>query len=1377
MSWFPIGPDFVFSPRNGNFKRLSRRNELGRQGFIGGVGQIGGLAIDQADPDTIYVVERPSSGGSTAFRTRTGGVFWTPITDSLQQSDANIDPNCIVINPVHPNIIYLGTWNNRGVFVSDNRGDTWGTRNAINGKVRKLIVDPRTAATPATTVLYAATDDGVYCSPDGGASWTKVVDGNVRSLVAHMPTTGTAHFYAGIWKSGVFHATDPTGTWTNLNDAGIGLPAHTAATTTEPDGNFNAILIDYCRRNPDRLYVWMTKKSCNASGGGCRQVTAALYTTSAPLTSWSQVSMTGAPGPSYGFYNFLFGVASNSPGDGSNDVLFFGSIGVHRSIDGGQTWEGAGDGFHADQHAIGFFPESPAAGVIPATYIGNDGGLSMSTKFADPAYTFASASTDFNEDLSYTNSGVPQNLNHGKQSSAVYQYASHANISALGYIGCQDTGVNGGNTALGWRGLADADAGAIAATSGADGVIVWGVWGSFGGWAAFRMHRWLDKGEYTPGLKACTLGSGGSLLATKSNYIVGVDNNCLAGTTVRDSEGTLTTAVAAAGSQTVTPSTMSGILVGTVLIVDTGPDRKLSAAITATGVQTATPTDMGNIVTGSTLLIDKDANEETVTVTATTATTFTANFTKTHAVDARVRVTVNEETVTVTAVTATTFTANFAKAHPGGVAFLISRDLVVRVGHDGIGAQISQDFGQNNRRVTIVAAHPTDADILYCATNDQRLWMTNSGSTASASTVWTEITGGKPASLTISSMTIDPAGNVYVLLRQPVSSGTGEFSTSTPLFKIVGNNWQPQECVALPTGFNFGKLVADPVQPDTLYAGHGARVYNVSLSSTSSAWTWQDISVGLPGQWIYDLWIGNIGTAEEPKVLLRAAIPTRAVWEMDVTAEAESPSISLYVRDNILDQGRLLPSPAGVPNPYKPTTSVRHYHCADLKLDSRQPASGSTAPFYQTDPEASTLPITHVLFDQLKDHSSNLPGGNRALVHVQVRNRSQTPANNVRVWAIYCNAAAGVPALNTSPSTGHTFDFWSQFLVTGQIVPNLPADSPWKAIGSPRTLSGIDAANPQVASWDFLLPLLPSGDPGHYCVAVFIHAAVSPVNETSMDVDYITPRSRQVGQKNLHIGPPLPASGEGGGGGGDEPGGQPAAPMMREYVEFHNPTAESRETTLRIDLSQLPSSLKVSFRLTPLQTSAPLQDSISGVDNTRQPGVTERLGDFIGRIFRSLGWFIQWLGCKLENLGRLLLKLPKRPCRRVPEVKLPRFEQTIYEAAPSAVVEISGIQLQPYGHGTVELTIENEGTLEPGSEYEFEVQQVVKGAIAGGSTYVVRIAGVRELKSPYDFPSLQDLETAEEIERREREGEESKFVPPWAQDIVEEREREQGKKD
>src|SRR6266571_4519647 len=835
-----------------------------------------------------------------------------------------------------------------------------------------------------------------------------------------------------------------------------------------------------------------------------------------------------------------------------------------------------------------------------------------------------------------------QNKDHGKQSSAVYQYASPGAIPALGYIGCQDTGVGAGDSALGWRGIADADGGALAAAPASSGVALWGVLGNFGGWAAFRILRWLDKGEFAPSVVNATLS--GSLLAGKSNYVIGLDGKCLAGVVGHDSDTTLTAAVTAnAAPQAVTPASMTNIVVGSNIIIDTGASA---------------------------------------------------------------------ETVNVTAVTATTFTAIFGKNHAPGAVVQPNRSLVARIDEAGAATQISQEFvAQGNVRT--VAAHPTDPNILYCATTTQRVWMTNAGSAAGPGTVWTEVTTDKPAGISISSIGIAPAGQVYVLLYNPILSG----GITTPLFEVSTGTWLPQVCAGQPAG-GFGKLVADPVAASTLYASNGSKAFSLALAA--GTWTWTDISDGLPGPPIYDLWIGTIGSGASTKVLLRAACPTRAIWERDVTAGAIDPPIALHLRDHFVDQGWRNPSPEGMMNPYNPVPSDRlwHYMCADIKIDAQQRHAIAGDPdFFQTDPEGTPIPpLSHVLFDELKDASQNLPQTDTALVHVQVRNRSATPAANVSVWAIYCRASGGVPSLSASPSMANAYPFWSQFTGAG-IVPSLPADSPWTSVGPPQVLSGIAAANPMVASWNWTIPSLPSGDPGHYCMVAFVHGATSPIGETTRtSVDAITPTNKQVGQKNLHIGPPLPPGPElGGGNGAPQPG------AMEEYVEFHNPTGVPRRADLRIDLRNLPPELGVSFHLANVDTERPLGESVIGVASTRDEPVPAK-----------------WRrGARRASLlARLIASL---------------------------------------------LRVEPTGDLEQGSQYVFDVQQLVeegegrRGAVAGGSRYIVVIAGDPKLRKPVVAPTHDPDTPDDEREELERQGDEFKYVPPWAEELVAAREKEQRK--
>jgi hypothetical protein len=1134
-TWFPIGPDFVYSPRDPSPPlRLSRRNEFARQA------RITAIAVDPNAPNVIYAIAAvvypgQPKGGSGAFRSDDGGESWTAISDSLQQANPSLNPTCIAVHPLNGNFVYLGT-DSGAIHVSSTKGASWGAPQvAAAGNVMQIVVDPRNATNPATTVVYAGTQHGLFISTTGGASWAATpLTGPIWSMAFSMPAAGTADLYVGVAGQGVLYSNSATAGWAAVS--GTGLPAA---------GTFNYAWVAFCPANPRRAYAYF-----ESTAG-----TIGLFGTAKGSTNWSEITSATMPP-----YSSLFAVAPNSPGDGKNDVLFLGGhLQMKRSVDSGKSWAECADYYHVDQHAIAFTPVSPPSGTIPTTLVGCDGGIVATTGFADPAFNFAAAPADFGDGATYTASGFAQNLNHGLVASALLAYNADPAASAIGYIVCDDTGLSGHTSALGWRGIENADGTAVATTPGADGVKVWANLGFPFATGLLTDHG--DPGDL-PWPAAITLG--GNPIASTSNHVLTIDRKCV------------------------------------------------------TGVQ---------------------------------------------------------------------------------------QKCVVRIDQGGVATQISQVFAQPP---TAVAASTVDPTLFCCATQDQRVFVT-SGVVPGPGTFWGEAATGKPAGASVGGVAIDVAGSVYVLLK--VVPGGG----ATPLYRISGGTWTAQAVSGLPAG-PFGRLVPDPIAAGTLYAISGGRVYRLVLGG--GTWSWTEIGPGLPGPNVQDLWIGNIAAGPTPKVLLRAAVGGRGVWETDVTPGAIDPPARPYVRDHFLDQGWLSPTPDGLVNPFRPAdgVSVFHYQCADIKIDAQQPGPPA---FFQTDPEA-TLPLSHVRFDVLNDNSENLPGSDAAMVHVQVHNRSTTSLDGVSVWAIYASAAAGIAGLNVSAAMGNAFPFWSQFQAGGAIVPNLPADSPWKSVGAPVTLSGIDVAHPKVASWPWTVPLLASGDPGHYCMVVFLHGAEHPVGETSSyDVDSITPKNPQVGQKNLHVVSTL----------SQKLGKWPAGALrFREYVEFHNAGREPRVADLVFDLRPLPRDLHMWLRLSELHTEAPLERSMTGIEATHHPGLAAaaRVALLTGveRGEDILEWLERWLERVEEKLGGEEEDHDRR--RHRPRMPVLRLAPAIHRAKPSSVVSVRGVRLAAHGAGAALMVIESTGRLPPGSEYRFQVQQVVGGRVVGGSTYVIRVPARRE---------------------------------------------------
>jgi len=215
--FLPIGPDFVFGPRDFNFKRVSVRNEFGCQAMVRQI------AIDPVDANMIYVLARPVSGGGAVFRSDDGGSSWTSIFDGPQQADiGNAKAGAIALNPINADTIYVATDNSR-FWVSNDRGNVWSGPTVMGGvTVRQMIVDPRSA------VIIAADAAGVLVSPTGGASWSNVLAGNCTSVAASFAGPSGGDYYATIFQAGLFHAANASGPWTNLCSQGIGLPARSS---------------------------------------------------------------------------------------------------------------------------------------------------------------------------------------------------------------------------------------------------------------------------------------------------------------------------------------------------------------------------------------------------------------------------------------------------------------------------------------------------------------------------------------------------------------------------------------------------------------------------------------------------------------------------------------------------------------------------------------------------------------------------------------------------------------------------------------------------------------------------------------------------------------------------------------------------------------------------------------------------------------------------------------------------------------------------------------------------------------------------------------------------------------------------------------------
>ena len=196
------------------------------------------LAYDPSSPERVYL----GTSSGEMFLSTDGGVNWSRLAHLGGGFDYVLDS--ISIDPKDPSVIYVGAWsveNSAGdVFKSTDRGQTWQSLPGIHGKsVRALAIAPSDS-----NVVVAGALDGVYRSPDGGQTWTKITPAENPELknfesIAVDPRSSQV-IYAGTWH--LPWKTDDGGkTWSNIKNGII------------DDSDVFSIIID--DRTPNNVYV------------------------------------------------------------------------------------------------------------------------------------------------------------------------------------------------------------------------------------------------------------------------------------------------------------------------------------------------------------------------------------------------------------------------------------------------------------------------------------------------------------------------------------------------------------------------------------------------------------------------------------------------------------------------------------------------------------------------------------------------------------------------------------------------------------------------------------------------------------------------------------------------------------------------------------------------------------------------------------------------------------------------------------------------------------------------------------------------------------------------------------------------------------------
>jgi photosystem II stability/assembly factor-like uncharacterized protein len=411
-------------------------------------GPLGGLGYDVRmrpdNPDMMYVTD----AWAGVFISTDGGQTWHPsnegITTRTGEAGDAIPVFCLTIDPHNHDTIWIGTQNVRGIFKSTDAGKTWvdkdnGVTEYEGITFRGFTVDPR-----SSDIIYAAAEISsfawsnqpqqgrefdkvkgvIYKTIDGGENWTAVWRGNnlARYIWINPSDSNVLYISTGIFDreaansdhttnkpgaEGVLKSTDGGQTWQPVNNGLHNLYVGTLFMDPEnpdillagtgnnayPDGggvyittnggalwqavvpNENINAVEFALSDPNITYA--------GSAG-------AVYRSSNRGQTWRKVSAGeegwGSPGVRAGF-PIDFQVDPRDP-----NRVFANNYGGGNflSVDGGQTWTVASDGYTGAQaRAIAVDPTNPAtvyAAARSGFFASTDAGNSWIGRNTPPAF-------------------------------------------------------------------------------------------------------------------------------------------------------------------------------------------------------------------------------------------------------------------------------------------------------------------------------------------------------------------------------------------------------------------------------------------------------------------------------------------------------------------------------------------------------------------------------------------------------------------------------------------------------------------------------------------------------------------------------------------------------------------------------------------------------------------------------------------------------------------------------------------------------------------------------------------------------------------------------------------------------------------------------
>ncbi len=317
-----------------------------------------------------------ASGG--VFRTRDGGVHWTPVFDDQPV----LSIGALAVAPSDANVIWAGTGEahirsnvslGNGVYRSSDGGDSW-THVGLTatGRISRIVVhpeDPYTAWVAALGHLYGPQEArGVFRTEDGGATWQRVlfVDEHTGASEIVMSPANPRLLFAGMWQmriwtwgresggpgSGIFRSLDGGDTWERIE--GNGLPAR-------PWGK---VALAMTAADPRRIYA-LIETSSNEAFAPLDEQDGVLWRSDDLGGTWELISRDHTLMQRPHYYTRVVAAP-----DDANEAHFLATRHTTTTDGGSTTFLNDSGG---DHHDMWIAPDDPDRMIV-----GHDGGVSIS---------------------------------------------------------------------------------------------------------------------------------------------------------------------------------------------------------------------------------------------------------------------------------------------------------------------------------------------------------------------------------------------------------------------------------------------------------------------------------------------------------------------------------------------------------------------------------------------------------------------------------------------------------------------------------------------------------------------------------------------------------------------------------------------------------------------------------------------------------------------------------------------------------------------------------------------------------------------------------------------------------------------------------------